>query len=157
MDQAKEMLRLDKQYNKGFKFDHVWNIMKDCEKFSTVPNTPRYQRHSPYQSSSPGLGSSSGSPAGIDSLDRNAEKGMTLTQRPIGVKKVKANLQSEKELDKLVKASRKMSKAIDKTNECLVRQNEIQTEKLAIEKRVAEDKIIFTDLLPYLILRFLSI
>ena len=77
-------------------------------------------------------------------MDLNNDEGMTLTQRPIGVEKAKANLQSEKELDKLVKASRKMSKAIDKTNECLVRQNKIRTEKLAIEKRAAEDKVIFT-------------
>ncbi|KAJ9542893.1 hypothetical protein OSB04_029399 [Centaurea solstitialis] len=122
LDQVKEMLRLDKKYIKGFKFDHVWNIMKDCEKFASVPNTPRYQRHSPYQSSSPGLCSSSGSPVGINLLDLNTDEGMTFTQRPIEMKN------------------------IAKTNESLVRRNEIQAERLAIEKRAAEDKIIFTDL-----------
>ncbi|XP_050238084.1 uncharacterized protein LOC126687568 [Mercurialis annua] len=34
--QAKILLMQDPSYSKGFKFDHVWNIMKDFEKFNNI-------------------------------------------------------------------------------------------------------------------------
>lgn len=33
LDRAKELLRQDPKYKKGFKFDHVWHIVKDMHKF----------------------------------------------------------------------------------------------------------------------------
>ncbi|XP_059289245.1 uncharacterized protein LOC132042733 [Lycium ferocissimum] len=36
IDQAKCLLMQDPNYQKGFKFDHVWDMMKDFEKFKDV-------------------------------------------------------------------------------------------------------------------------
>ncbi|XP_043805287.1 glutathione S-transferase T3-like [Manihot esculenta] len=33
LNQAKTLLIQDPSYKRGFKFDHVWNMMKDAEKF----------------------------------------------------------------------------------------------------------------------------
>ncbi|ESR47163.1 hypothetical protein CICLE_v10003950mg [Citrus x clementina] len=33
LNRAKVLLAQDKKYNKWFKFDHVWPILKDIEKF----------------------------------------------------------------------------------------------------------------------------
>ena len=33
MDQAKVLLSQDEKFKKGWKFDHVWNIIKNFEKF----------------------------------------------------------------------------------------------------------------------------
>ncbi|KAJ9565409.1 hypothetical protein OSB04_001375 [Centaurea solstitialis] len=187
MNEAKEMLKLDASYKRGFKFDHVWHIMKDCENFSTVTETSQSQRHSPYESLSPGLGSSSGTDVGSPSLNLNDEQCTSLTQRPIGVKKkAKSKLQSDKQLESFVEASKRMSEAINKnseadqdqeTNELVLQstdpdhrskdllktlksysknhqrshligtnRNNVQTERIALDKKLADDRILFTDL-----------
>ncbi|XP_024992456.1 uncharacterized protein LOC112526403 [Cynara cardunculus var. scolymus] len=68
MNEAKEMLKLDGSYKKGFKFDHVLGHLKDSESLSNVTASTQYQRQSPYQSPSSGPGSSSGTDAGLPSL-----------------------------------------------------------------------------------------
>lgn len=42
--QAQILLPDDPKYQKGFKFDHVWHILKDCEKFATPNATSNVQR-----------------------------------------------------------------------------------------------------------------
>ncbi|KAH9751355.1 NAM-associated domain-containing protein [Citrus sinensis] len=55
------LLTQDKKYNKGFKFDHVWHILKDIEKFGDDHSitTPYFRRQSSEfvssQSDSPAL------------------------------------------------------------------------------------------------------
>jgi len=71
---------------------------------------------------------------------------MALTQRLIGVRKAKSRLQYDNKLDSLVKASKKMSKAIKQNSEAIMKRNEVQTEKNAINTRLADDKIMFTNL-----------
>ncbi|KAJ9552387.1 hypothetical protein OSB04_016432, partial [Centaurea solstitialis] len=148
MNDAKEMLKLDASYKKGFKFDHVWHLMKDFEPTSKSTATPpQYQRQSPYQSPSAGAGSSSGTDVGLPSLNLNDnEEGIALTQRPIGVRKAKSKLQSDKNLESLVKASKKMNKVMNKNYEVIKKRNEVQAKKNAIMQRLADDKIMFTDL-----------
>ncbi|KAI5680956.1 hypothetical protein M9H77_02183 [Catharanthus roseus] len=34
MDRAKVLLMQDPNYKRGFRFDHVWNVVKDFEKFT---------------------------------------------------------------------------------------------------------------------------
>ncbi|XP_024962298.1 uncharacterized protein LOC112502580 [Cynara cardunculus var. scolymus] len=143
MNEAKELLKLDGSYKKGFKFDHVWKILKDSESLSNVTASTQYQRQSPYQSPSSGPGSSSGTDAGLPSLTIHDVEG---TQRPIGVKKAKSRLQSDNKLETLVKASKKMSKQMAKTTEVMIRRNELQAQKLALEARLADDKLMCIDL-----------
>ena len=104
--------------------------MKDFETTSNATATPQYERQSPYQSHSLGAGSSSETDVGLASLNLNDEGGMALTQRPIGVRKAKSWLQSDNKLDNLVKASKKMSKAIKQNSEAIMKKNEVQTEKM---------------------------
>ncbi|KAJ9560046.1 hypothetical protein OSB04_005206 [Centaurea solstitialis] len=120
MNDAKEMLKPDASYKNGFKFDHVWHLMKDFEPTSNATATPQYQRQSPYQSPSTGAGSSSGTDVGLPSL----------------------NLNDNEE----IKASKKMNKFMNKNYEVIMKRNEVQAEKNAIKQRLAYDKIMFTDL-----------
>ncbi|XP_050236699.1 uncharacterized protein LOC126686610 [Mercurialis annua] len=60
--QAKILLMQDPGYSKGFKFDHVWNIMKNFEKFNNISkkstNFVSSESDSPmsdYLTGSPGL------------------------------------------------------------------------------------------------------
>ncbi|KZV24808.1 hypothetical protein F511_21018 [Dorcoceras hygrometricum] len=41
MIRAKELMKQDENFNKGFKFDHVLSIMKDMEKFTATSNRSR--------------------------------------------------------------------------------------------------------------------
>ncbi|XP_024995848.1 uncharacterized protein LOC112528997 [Cynara cardunculus var. scolymus] len=104
MNEAKELLKLDRSYKKGFKFNHVWDMLKDSKSLSNVTASTQYQRQSPYQSPSSGPGSSSGTDVGLPSLTIHDAEG---TQRPIGVKKAKSRLQYDNKLETLVKASKK--------------------------------------------------
>ena len=88
------------KYRKGFKFDHVWNMVKNFEKFkdnfpTTRQSTRRQSQHVNFYSSqsdnhtlespisaSPGLSTS------FPNLD-DYSFGGTLSERPIGVKKDK--------------------------------------------------------------------
>lgn len=94
----------DKDFKKGFKFEHVWEILKDCEKLAKEETTPSSQRRRLHaassQSDSPtpeGYISSNSATHGISSfsLDINEETGDdehgegTSSQRPMGVKKAK--------------------------------------------------------------------
>ncbi|XP_031095136.1 uncharacterized protein LOC115999426 [Ipomoea triloba] len=37
LDRAKDLMSQDAKFQKGFRFDHVWPIVKDLEKFSSTP------------------------------------------------------------------------------------------------------------------------
>ena len=41
MDQAKVLLADDEKFKKGWKFDHVWNIIKNFEKFQDGASSAR--------------------------------------------------------------------------------------------------------------------
>ncbi|XP_019158426.1 PREDICTED: interaptin-like [Ipomoea nil] len=38
LDRAKDLMSQDAKFQKGFRFDHIWPILKDLEKFSATPN-----------------------------------------------------------------------------------------------------------------------
>lgn len=78
--------------------------MKDFESLSNVSATPQYQQQSSYRSPSLGPGSSSATDAHLPSLNLYDEESITLTQRPIGVRKAKSRLQYDNKLETLVKS-----------------------------------------------------
>ena len=41
MNMAKELMMLDPKYAKGFKFEHVWDLLKDFQKFDCKSQQPR--------------------------------------------------------------------------------------------------------------------
>uniref|UniRef100_A0A0D3CFN1 No apical meristem-associated C-terminal domain-containing protein n=1 Tax=Brassica oleracea var. oleracea TaxID=109376 RepID=A0A0D3CFN1_BRAOL len=86
MEKAKNLLVQDPKLKKGFKFDHVWILMKDIPKFSDnvnvgIPNNEGETIGSP-TSQSPGLSSFS---INLSSDDG----GSNSSQHPIGSKKAK--------------------------------------------------------------------
>ena len=98
-DRVGELLRQNPNFTKGFKFDHVWPILKNMEKFTENVNMPplSYKRNSD-SSQSDNSDPDSPIPASpvISSFNVNltdddigdAVRGSS-SQRPTGVKKVK--------------------------------------------------------------------
>ncbi|XP_073153266.1 uncharacterized protein [Henckelia pumila] len=41
LNRAKDLMMQDKNFTKGFKFDHVWPILKEMEKFSAEDSAPK--------------------------------------------------------------------------------------------------------------------
>ncbi|KZV34705.1 hypothetical protein F511_00607 [Dorcoceras hygrometricum] len=98
MIRAKELMKQDDNFKKGFKFDHVWSIMKDMEKFTASSNPSRnpIQRSveifdSP-QSDTQATDSPKSASPGFSQFELNLSNeniGGSSSQRPLGVKKVK--------------------------------------------------------------------
>ncbi|KAK9155365.1 hypothetical protein Sjap_002845 [Stephania japonica] len=109
MRQAKILFMHDAKYKKGFKFDHVWHIMKDIEKFKDNVSTMRHMYREPnYDSSQSEKGFDSPcteSPglfpfASLDELEDNLVA--SSSRRPIGVKKAKLKRKTSEELSTAV-------------------------------------------------------
>ena len=87
------LLAEDPNYKKGFRFDHVWPILKGIEKFTddniTIPLHPRQSDTlASSQSDSPTSDSPKSPNLSSFSLNLSEEDvGGTSTERPIGVKK----------------------------------------------------------------------
>ncbi|XP_062099883.1 uncharacterized protein LOC133805737 [Humulus lupulus] len=118
LNQEKMLLAQDPKYRRGFKFDHVWSILKDCEKF-TNDNT--------------------NSPARF----QQQEVPINLYERPIGVKKAKGKQKSDEQFKKLMDQSQKLSNVIEKGN---FERNELLRQKVDVARMREENKILFTDL-----------
>ncbi|XP_019242047.1 PREDICTED: uncharacterized protein LOC109222100 [Nicotiana attenuata] len=98
LTQAKALLMQDPNFKKGFKFDHVWAIMKDFEKFNDVDfgrKKPRKQGNANISSvsenptpDSPYLSSPNLSSFSLN-LNGDVAGDSTTSQRPSGVKKEK--------------------------------------------------------------------
>ncbi|KAJ4865964.1 Uncharacterized protein Rs2_52517 [Raphanus sativus] len=121
LNQAKMLLAQDVKYKRGFKFDHVWPILKGMEKFTNNNgNAPSaFHEEGRNISSSPSFSvdpESSPSP-GMNSFDLNinSDEGTSnLSSRPMGVKKAKRKLQSEEQFKQLMEQNDKLLKAITK-------------------------------------------
>ncbi|XP_073030814.1 uncharacterized protein [Primulina eburnea] len=112
---AKELMKQDSNFKKGFKFDHVWSIIKDMEKFATSSNHSRstIQRGIEFfdsqqsdtqatdspKSASPGL-----SPFEINLSDENI--GGISSQRPLGVKKAKLKKEKDEYISQTIESMR---------------------------------------------------
>ncbi|CAF2058425.1 BnaC06g14620D [Brassica napus] len=150
LNQAKMLLMQDVKYSRGFKFDHVWPILKGIENFANNnTNASRtFQEGGRNVTSSPSFSidlESSPSP-GMNSFDLNMnseETTSSLSPRPMGMKKTKKKLQSEEQFKQMMEQNDKLIKAITKgTSE----RNEIQRQKVKVAKMNEENKILFTDL-----------
>ncbi|XP_073025293.1 uncharacterized protein [Primulina eburnea] len=112
---AKELMKQDSNFKKGFKFDHAWSIMKDMEKFAASSNHSRStiqrgienfdsqqsdtQATDSPKSASPGL-----SPFEINLSDENI--GGTSSQRPLGVKKAKLKKKKDEYMSHTIESMR---------------------------------------------------
>ncbi|KAL4555181.1 hypothetical protein LXL04_037792 [Taraxacum kok-saghyz] len=125
MNQAKVLFAQDPNYKKGFVFEHVWNILKNVQKFSEVNQIPKSQQKA--NAFSPPLTPSTAS--GVPSLDLNEDVDIKFTERPIGVKKAKANLQNEKNMHNMLESNKQMCEALKIGNEIALKKLEAQNEK----------------------------
>ena len=146
------LLAPDQKYTKGFKFDHVWSILKNCEKFTNDnTNSPaRFQQQgryfNSYQSGSSDFESPTSAPTGMRSFDLNMndeEVPINLSERPIGVKKAKGKQKSDEQFKKLMDQSQKLVDVIEKGN---FERNELLRQKVDVARMREENKILFTDL-----------
>lgn len=113
-DRAISLLCQEKEFKAGFKFHHVWEKMKDVEKFAPHHGDSSSQVNS-QDSSSPNLSSFS------INLSDDGSPTPTSSQRPIGIKKAKLK--------------RKQNDDSTAAIEVLTRQNE---ELMAMMRRKAE-------------------
>ncbi|KAK1390401.1 NAM-associated domain-containing protein [Heracleum sosnowskyi] len=98
LTRAKVLLEEDKKYDKGFKCDHVWNILKDIEKFGDDHSnaTPYHQTQTSNfvssQANSPTTESPTSASPELSSFSPNINDTSVdgcSNQQPIGVKKAK--------------------------------------------------------------------
>ncbi|KAL1225238.1 Glutathione S-transferase T3 [Cardamine amara subsp. amara] len=115
VDQAKILLTQDANYSKGFKFDHVWPILRVIEKFANNQSTRVAASHSSRfgasqeeprnHFSSPSLQDDSPPTSGMNSFDLNTsseEGSFNKNKRPMGVKKAKRKQQHDEQFKKIL-------------------------------------------------------
>ena len=149
MNRAKVLLTQDKKYKRGFKFDHVWPILKDMQKFSDNDNaTSTLRRRRGYnvssQEDSPTPESPTTASPGLSSFSLNIssdDAGGSSSQRPIGVKKAKLKKRVAEEnstivatftegQDKLVEVFEKNHHERKRTNDIMERKLELRETKM---------------------------
>ncbi|XP_050235935.1 uncharacterized protein LOC126685972 [Mercurialis annua] len=123
--QEKTLLEEDKTYIKGFKFDHVWHIMKDFEKFNgtnqVLRNNQNVNKSVESQAQNPNYGTPASPGLSSFSIYLDASNaGGSLSTRPIGVKKAKSKRKMEEDSkeSKLHKKCNCFWKKIDKLLTC---------------------------------------
>ncbi|XP_020249883.1 uncharacterized protein LOC109827300 [Asparagus officinalis] len=165
-NRAKVLFAQDKNYKKGFKFDHVWPILKDIEKFADVNAGIQVGRmqHGNFASSQSEYSPTSDSPTqaspGLASFDFNMNDndfGGTSTERPIGVRKAKFKKRNDEESSKFMEymkeENQKMLAIMEKNNADRQLNYEIQmlraqtaAKKVDVEELREENLILLKDL-----------
>ncbi|XP_073057026.1 uncharacterized protein [Primulina eburnea] len=151
MIRAKELMKQDDNFKKGFKFDHVWSIMKDMEKFTASSNPSRnpIQRSvelfdSPQSDTqatdSPKSASPSLSQFELNLSDENI--GGSSSQRPLGVKKAKLKKKKDEFFSQTIESMRagqeKIIEMIQHGTVCREQINEMQMQRMQQTQRKLE-------------------
>ncbi|XP_073121825.1 uncharacterized protein [Henckelia pumila] len=130
---AKELMKQDDNFKICFKFDHVWNIMKDMEKFQ-LHLTHTQATDSP-KSASPGL-----SPFEIYLSDEN--NWGSSSQRPFGVKKFKLEKKKDEYMSQTIESMKlgqeKILEIIQHGNAYREQNNELQLKWMQQTERKLE-------------------
>ena len=131
LNQAKLLLAQDPHYKRGFKFDHVWPILKDIEKFaSTTADNVAYrvegQRGNLFssQSDGPSVKSPGSASPNLSSFDLNINEdgiGGSSSERPIGVKKAKGKRKKDEQLSRIIQQNEQLVEIFTKGNSDLQR------------------------------------
>ncbi|KAG5601012.1 hypothetical protein H5410_032382 [Solanum commersonii] len=112
INQAKMLLMQEPTYKKGFKFDHLWNLMKDFKKFKDIDigkkkvrgqgSTLQSSKSETPSSTSPIVSSPNLSSFSLN-LNENFSGHYTSPERPIGVKKSKLKRSKDEVLSSAMK------------------------------------------------------
>ncbi|XP_075524570.1 glutathione S-transferase T2-like [Primulina tabacum] len=150
-NRAKDLFMQDSNYSKGFKFDHVWPIMKDIEKFSSDinPSSSVSKIHVTNLDSSQSEAQTpenpiSGSPAFSINLSSDENAGDTSSERPIGVKKAKLKKKKDDNISELLSTMKQghhnLMNILEKGSTELHQHYDIQMLKLQNDKLKLENQ-----------------
>ena len=160
-DQAKVMLMEDPKFKTGWKFDHVWNIIKNFEKFKDGATSARQVSPSPCfgyassESENPNSDNHSQASPGLSSFSLNLDDdddiiGGSPSQRPTGVKKSKSKRkiddQTSTVINTLEEGNRQLLEQLKKTTAQRQHHLEIQSKNYALKELKEENKILFQDI-----------
>ena len=155
------MLMEDPKYKSGWKFDHVWNIIKNFEKFQDQDTHARQVRnpcgigYTSSESENPTPDSAAQASPGLSSFSLNLDDsedvtGGTLSQRPIGVKKSKLKRKCDDQtsivINTLEEGNKRLLEQLEKTTAQREHHLEIQSRNYALKELKEENKILFRDL-----------
>ncbi|XP_042467266.1 uncharacterized protein LOC122050432 [Zingiber officinale] len=119
LTRAKMLFAQDPKYTKGFKFDHVWNILKDIEKFGTdTMNTASMKSRQ---------------------QNANADNGGSSIKRPPGVKKAKMKKKNDEQIAKVININAQLVEAMNASTAAITKMADTMLYK-------EETKILFKDL-----------
>ncbi|KAL5745465.1 hypothetical protein ACOSP7_026611 [Xanthoceras sorbifolium] len=144
LNQAKALLAQDPKFKKGFKFDHMWPLLKDTEKFADV-NT----NHNPNSTkSTPGASSFC-----IDlNADFESEEQINDNndpfERPVGRKKEKMKRKQVDEMTqfyKFFKEENQEMKGIFKESSDRLQETQNEVKNIELKERYREDKFLLKD------------
>ncbi|KAH9669959.1 NAM-associated domain-containing protein [Citrus sinensis] len=152
LNRAKVLLAQDKNYNKGFKFDHVWPILKDIEKNGDDHSiaTPYFRgQNSEFvssQSDSLAPESPTSASPGLSSFSLNINDEYVddcSTQRPIGVKNAKGKRKVEDQnslvINTIKENNRRLYEILKKGSEDRQQNYQIQMIRAQNEKKKIGD------------------
>ncbi|XP_050217431.1 uncharacterized protein LOC126668269 [Mercurialis annua] len=156
LQRAKMLLTQDPLFIKGFKFDHVWHIIKDFEKFKDNNNSPRQVHRLPRFNNisseseySPSESQIPKSPEESPFSDNLEDHNIGGSSRPIGVKKAKLKRKIAEQFSTIVSIKEQNDKVIElleKSGSDRQEQMKMQNEQFLFRKEKEENKILFIDL-----------
>ena len=148
-NQAKVMLMEDPKYKSGWKFDHVWNIIKNFEKFQDQDTHARQVRnpcgigYTSSESENPTPDSAAQASPGLSSFSLNLDDNEDVTdgtssQRPIGVKKSKLKRKCDDQtsivINTLEEGNKRLLEQLEKTTAQREHHLEIQSRNYALKE-----------------------
>ncbi|XP_028552077.1 uncharacterized protein LOC114579983 [Dendrobium catenatum] len=161
LDQAILLFARDEKFKAGWKFEHVWNIIKNFEKFqdgnSNAGKASRMSSFGYASSESENLTLDSGkqqSPGlSVFSLNLDDEEYNicgSQSERTIGVKKAKLKRKIDEEMSTFIKTledgNKQLIEQLKKTSAQRQQHLELQNKNYALKELKEENKILFQDL-----------
>ncbi|CAH8388055.1 unnamed protein product [Eruca vesicaria subsp. sativa] len=146
MEKAKKLLMQDPKLKKGFKFDHVWLLMKDIPKFSDnvnigIPDT---------ESDTVGFPASQTPEFSSFTINLNSDDGgSNSSQRPIESKKAKLKRKLDEDntcMDNLVSSTEKILNFLKESASSREKNNEMVLLRMQKKLALKENKILLTNL-----------
>ena len=155
MLKAQVLFTKDSKFKAGWKFDHVWNIVKNFEKFKDCSTSSRRNQSVNYVSSeseNPTPDAVGQASPGISSFSFNLEDSDigSPSERPIGVKKAKLKRKNDGNsslaLNEIQESNKKIAEEIKKSNEYMQSQLDMKKKCYEFKKIKEQNKILRQDL-----------
>lgn len=151
------MVREDPLFKTGWKFDHVWNILKNFEKFNGGVSKKKVSTTcgSDMETENPTMDSPTQATPGLSSFSLNSNHdedviGESPSQRPRGMKKSKLKRklddQTSAVINSLEKGNKQLLEQLNQTNAQREHHFEIQKKNYALKELKEENKMLFLDL-----------